>query len=68
MSDDYETRHAVREANKIHLEDAYFNARPTLDFKINRNLFGAGFDRAWDTQEVRTEELKQQCDELEDGK
>jgi len=44
---EYERLVAIREGNHNHDADLYFNARPKLDTKANRELFEAGFNRAW---------------------
>ena len=38
---------AIREANRNHYDDQFFNARPHLDCKDSRQVFQAGFDRGW---------------------
>lgn len=43
-----ELYYAEVEAARREAEDAYFGARPQADTIINRRLFQAGFDRAYE--------------------
>ncbi len=47
MSDDRELYYAEMEAARNTAVDAYFEARPKLDYPIPREAFKAGFERAF---------------------
>lgn len=45
---DYETRHAIMEAECNAATEEYFKARPQLDFIGNRRIFESGFQRGFE--------------------
>lgn len=65
MSDQYEHDYAVKEANKIAAEDAYFAARPQVDLFSQRRCYEAGFYKAWEQQAERIRALEAQFAEEE---
>lgn len=54
----YEHDRATMEAERNATSDAYFKARPWLDSDANRNIFDAGFERAWSLRQEEIEALK----------
>lgn len=43
-----EQEYAIRDAEEIHAENQYFEARVMIDCPKNRRIFEAGFNRGWD--------------------
>jgi hypothetical protein len=54
----YELEKAKMEADRNAAVDAYFKARPWLDSADSRNIFEAGFERAWSLRQKEIDELK----------
>lgn len=57
-----ETAIAEMESFANGMEDAYFNARPTFDDVKARQLFRAGFERAWKTQQAALDKVREELD------
>lgn len=60
MSTEHEKNIAFRNGHEIAQSEAYFLARPQIDFLHNRNIFEAGFNRGWESAHVGITELEAQ--------
>ena len=52
---DREQQHAIRQAEQIGSSEAYFKARPQIDYIDRRNVFESAFERGWDARTQQEE-------------
>ena len=62
IRDKFEKQIAIMEANLIHDNDAYFEARPNINTDGYKTIFSAGYKRAW---QAATEQSQKEIAELQ---
>ena len=61
IRDKFEKQIAIMEANLIHDNDAYFEARPNINTDGYKTIFSAGYKRAW---QAATEQIQKEIEAL----
>ena len=62
IRDKFEKQIAIMEANLIHDNDAYFEARPNINTDGYKTIFNAGYKRSW---QAATEQSQKEIAELQ---